>query len=59
MTENKEKVSGDGAIALLFLLANAIVLENGFVQDKGWYWLLLLTVPLQVVSLYAHRRNMP
>ncbi|MEI6949206.1 hypothetical protein V9K67_18625 [Paraflavisolibacter sp. H34] len=59
MTENKERVSGDGAIVLFLLLANAIILENGMVLHAGWYGLLWLTLPLQVASLVAYLRNVP
>jgi len=51
MTENSKDVSVSGTIALLTAVGNTIILRNGFLFHGGWYWVLLLTVPLLVFSL--------
>lgn len=36
---------------LLFVLINAIAIEQGFVANQNWYLLLIVTVPLLVLSI--------
>lgn len=57
MTENHKEVSAGGTIVLLLVLVNVITLKNAFIFHKDWYWLLLLTIPLQLIALMAHRRK--
>lgn len=49
------KQSTSKMIVLVMLLANAIVLKNGFVTNAKWYWALFLTVPLLILVL--HRKT--
>ena len=37
---------------LLLIVLNAIVLEQGFISDEKWYWLLLITIPLLLIALF-------
>ena len=57
MHRNHKEISGSGSIIMLFLLLNAIVLEQGLVSGTSWYRLLMITVPLLLVSIIANRRK--
>jgi hypothetical protein len=57
MTRNQKKISANGSLALLLLLINANILKSGWIIHANWYWLLLLTIPLQVAALVAQRRK--
>ena len=57
MHRSHKEISGSGPIIMLFLLLNAIVLEQGLVSGASWYRLLMITVPLLLVSIVANRRK--
>jgi len=57
MTPDKRKISASGLIAALIVLCNAIVLKNGFTIHKGWYWALLVTIPLLLTTIITTRRK--
>jgi uncharacterized membrane protein YhdT len=47
-----------GVIVWMAILANAIVIRNGFVKEENWYWALCLTVPmLLIVSSYKNSKK--
>jgi hypothetical protein len=48
---NNNKPGPGNAITCLVVVANAIVLEQGMMSNAGFYWLLILTIPLLVLSL--------
>lgn len=50
MHDNKKPAPGN-FITCLVILANAIVLEQGMISHVSFYWLLLVTVPLLLLSL--------
>lgn len=54
---SQKKISVGGSIVMVFLLLNAIVLEYSLVSDKSWYELLIVTVPLLLISIFAYRRK--
>ena len=45
------KMSVRGMLIMLLVLANAIILRNGFAVGAQWYWGLLITVPLLVIVI--------
>lgn len=45
-----------GIVTLLLVVTNAIVLEQGFVSNRNWYWLLVLTAPLLLISIFLRGR---
>ena len=55
MQRNHQKISADGSLVLLLVLINVIVMERGFVMHPNWYWLLLLTLPLLLVSIVSRK----
>jgi len=57
MNRNQRKVSANGMMVLMAVLANVIVLHNGFTTGGGWYWSLLITAPLFVYLLLQARRR--
>jgi hypothetical protein len=56
MTRNQE-ISANSNIAFLLLLFNVIVLESGFTIHEKWYWFLVVTIPLQLITLIPFRRK--
>jgi uncharacterized membrane protein YhdT len=47
-----------GVIVWMVIVANAIVIRNGFVKEENWYWALCLTVPmLLIVSSYKNSKK--
>ncbi len=58
MQRNQNKVSAGGVIVLLFVLLNAIVLEQGFVSHPKWYKLAYVTLPLLLISIIMFRRKL-
>ncbi|MBS1602567.1 MAG: hypothetical protein JST42_07850 [Bacteroidetes bacterium] len=45
-------------IVFMLVLANAIIIENGFVMNRQWYWLLLIAAPaLILTSLFSRPRR--
>ncbi|WP_431213963.1 hypothetical protein ACQ86N_03475 [Puia sp. P3] len=39
-----------GVIVLALVLLNVVIVENGFVHDERWYYLLLVAVPGLIVT---------
>ena len=52
MSENQNKKTEEKPMVLLLIVLNAIVLEQGFISDEKWYWLLLITIPLLLIALF-------
>ena len=46
-----------GLTILLLVIVNAIVLKDGYVNDKGIYLLLFLTFPLLLLAIYDAVKN--
>lgn len=46
-----------GAVAMVMVLSNAIVLKYGYILHPKWYWMLLITLPLAIYSLIDLYRN--
>ena len=57
MQGNLKKVSAGGVIVLFFVVLNAIVLEQGYVSNPGWYKLAWLTVPLLLITIVLSWRK--
>lgn len=57
MHRNQQKIPQGSLATSLFILLNAIVLEQGFVTHNQWYWLLLFTIPALVISHGVFRRK--
>ena len=57
MHRDQQKISKGGLIPCLFILLNAIVLEQGLVTHNKWYWLLFLTLPALVISQGPFKRR--
>lgn len=45
MENNIKPDPGNGMIVLLILI-NTIVLKEGFMGNRSWYWILIFTMPL-------------
>lgn len=44
-----------GAIMVLMVFINAVVIYEGLVNSTQWYWLLSLTIPLLIIAAFWHR----
>ncbi|MDQ3846530.1 MAG: hypothetical protein M3342_21350 [Bacteroidota bacterium] len=56
MLRNQQTVSARGMTMLLSAIANAVVLQNGFIINEKWYWALVLTVPMLLLTLMDKRK---
>jgi glutamate synthase domain-containing protein 2 len=52
MLRRKRSLSVSSEVILLLLFANIIVISTAYAAGEGWYWLLLLTVPLLAIAVY-------
>jgi hypothetical protein len=57
MLSQKENVPVNKLIILLFVLISAIIAEFAFIHNAKWYWALLLTIPLLIITIYKACRN--
>jgi regulator of nucleoside diphosphate kinase len=64
--QNQKSARISAIIILLLVLINTLVLEQGYLVNRDWYWLLLLTVPLLILAIanirqkkHAILRNFP
>ncbi len=55
MRRNQKKTSAGGAMALLIVFLNAIVLELAATSNRDLYSLLFFTIPLLGISVIASR----
>ena len=44
-----------GIFLIVLIIANAVVLRNGFTENNKWYWALLFTVPMLAIILLDNR----
>jgi hypothetical protein len=51
MTLNKKRDPASGLIILVLVLVSAIVMKEGFVSNAKWYWVLILTLPLLLLTI--------
>ena len=59
MSYTKTVVSNNETVTLLLVFLNAFILKIAFIQNQKWYWALMVTVPLLLVSMYDvyHKRH--
>jgi len=57
MHRNQQNIPKGSLATSLFILLNAIVLEQGFVTHNQWYWLLFFTIPALLISQGVFRRG--
>ena len=58
MPRNQE-ISANGAVASFIIVLSAIAMERGFVANRQWYWVLLITLPLLISLLFDQRKQKP
>lgn len=44
-----------GLFLLVLIIANAVVVRNGFTENNQWYWALLFTIPMLAITLIDNR----
>ena len=57
MSNLQKPVSAAGMILLLLLIINALILKAGFLDNERWYWLLILTLPLFLLTIKNHTQK--
>ena len=57
MSRNQVMISGRGAILLIVVLLNAIILQYGLTYDKQLYWWLVISLPLLLIVIYNVRQK--
>ncbi|MEO6549660.1 MAG: hypothetical protein ABIN94_16785 [Ferruginibacter sp.] len=50
MIPNQKSKSPFGIILLALVLINAIILEDSFTVNEQWYWALIVTIPLLILT---------
>jgi hypothetical protein len=51
MIQNKKRPLASETIILLIVLANVIVIEEGFITSENWYRALVFTLPLLLLAI--------
>ncbi len=57
MQADKENTSFKGLMVLTLIFINAIVVKVAFLSGENWYWLLVVTLPLLLMSVYTKRKR--
>ncbi|CAN5830434.1 hypothetical protein BH11BAC3_BH11BAC3_48070 [soil metagenome] len=56
MITNKKNIE-TGSMILIILLINAAILEYAFTTNDSWYWMLLITLPLLIVTTIYNKKG--
>ena len=54
---NNRKASGSSIILLIIVLLNAVIANHAFIHNSNWYWALLFTLPLLVLTAFYVRQK--
>jgi glutamate synthase domain-containing protein 2 len=57
MTGKQNPTSASGLIILILVLLSAIAMETGYMSNKNWYWVLLVTLPLLLLAILNIRQK--
>ncbi len=57
MSQHQKESSPAGAIIVLLVFINAIILKEGLVASPQLYWLLCLTIPLLLITAFGALRR--
>jgi hypothetical protein len=57
MIRNKQHISVGGAILLIVVLLNTIILQTAYTGNDTWYWALLVTVPLLFIAIWDRQQK--
>ncbi len=57
MDHNQNSTATGKFKVVLFVLANAIVLQQGMISHPGWYALFIISVPLLLITLMSLPRS--
>lgn len=55
MIRNQKKSSNAGAVMVLLVFVNAIILRENLVTTTQWSWLLWFTIPLLLITAFWAR----
>jgi hypothetical protein len=57
MKRNKKRDPVSGIIILLLVLANAITIVEAYTGNDKWFWALVVTVPLLLLTIITLRQR--
>jgi hypothetical protein len=57
MKRSRSATTVSGIVMLLAVLLNTVVLEQGYVSNSKWYYLLVITLPLLLITAMRLRRK--
>ena len=57
MPVKTKDVSANEMVMLLLIFLNAVIVKVAFVRTSNWYFALIVTVPLLLVSVYYSREK--
>lgn len=52
MSRNQKMISASGFIIFFIIFLNIIVLKSAYINNPGYYWLLLILLPLLILAIY-------
>jgi len=56
--KSKEKGIPPHGIILLFLIGiNVLIIETGYTTGQNWYWGLVVTLPMLILSILNYRQR--
>lgn len=59
MPDKTKKISASRTILMLFIFLNAVVVKEAFIRNSKWYFALIITVPLLLITLYYTKQKKP
>jgi hypothetical protein len=57
MLQKENRVSISETVILFLVVSNALILKTAFVNNEKWYWSLIITLPLLLISIIHVRKK--
>jgi 4-hydroxybenzoate polyprenyltransferase len=57
MPERSKKASVRGAIVLLLVILNAVIIKVAFIENSKWYLVLIISVPVLLIAIKYSKRK--
>jgi len=45
-----------GMVLIVLVFLNSVILETALTYNTNWYWLLVITLPLLIISLLSRKK---
>jgi hypothetical protein len=57
MIQDRTAISANGLIINIMILVNVVILRHAFIANKSWYWMLIGSLPLLLLSVFSAGRK--